>query len=143
MLWIWSLVLVLGADVFNKQLTLIASTVTLMGLFAVLMTSCTWPTQCLGMLSLELQDVISTPHKVLLIQFIGKDPDAGKDWRWEEKGATEDEIIGWHHWLNACEFEQILGDSEGQGSLACCSPNLFLSSSINSFNLCEIWGTKS
>ena len=36
---------------------------------------------------------------------IGKDPDAGKDWRWEEKGTTEDEMAGWHHWLNGHEFE--------------------------------------
>ena len=50
----------------------------------------------------------------------GKDPDAGKDWRQEEEGATEDELVGWHHWLNGHEFEQTLGDSEGQGSLACC-----------------------
>ena len=35
----------------------------------------------------------------------GKDPDAGKDWRWEEKGMTEDEMVGWHHWLNGHEFE--------------------------------------
>ena len=54
--------------------------------------------------------------------FIGKDPDAGTDWRQEEKGMTEDEMVGWHHWLNGHEFEQTLGDSEGQGSLACCSP---------------------
>ena len=40
----------------------------------------------------------------------------------EEKGMAEDEMVGWHHWLNRHEFEQILGDSEGQGSLACCSP---------------------
>ena len=46
-------------------------------------------------------------------QLIGKDPDAGQDWRQEEKGATEDEMIGWHHWLNGHEFEQTLGDSEG------------------------------
>ena len=52
----------------------------------------------------------------------GKDPDAGKDWRQEEKGATEDEMVGWHHWLNGHEFEQTPGDGEGQGSLACCSP---------------------
>ena len=52
---------------------------------------------------------------------IGKDPDAGKDWRQEEKGMTEDEMVGWHHWLNGHEFEQALGDGEGQGSLACCS----------------------
>ena len=54
--------------------------------------------------------------------FIGKDPDAGKDWRWEEKGATEDEIVGWPHRLNEHEFEQTPGDSEGEGSLVCCSP---------------------
>ena len=53
---------------------------------------------------------------------IGKDPDAGKDWRQEEKGVTEDEMVGWHHWLNCPEFKQTLGNSEGQGSLACCSP---------------------
>ena len=46
---------------------------------------------------------------------IGKDPDAGKDWRQEEKGATEDETFGWHHWLSGLEFEQTPGDSEGQG----------------------------
>ena len=55
-------------------------------------------------------------------RLIGKDPDAGKDWSWEEKGTTEDEMVGWHHWLNGNEFEQTLGDGEGQGSLACCSP---------------------
>ena len=51
---------------------------------------------------------------------IGKDPDAGKDWGQEEKGTTEDEMVGWHHQLNGHEFEQTLGYSEGQGSLACC-----------------------
>ena len=55
-------------------------------------------------------------------QHIGKDPDAGKDWGQEEKGMTEDEMVGWCHWLNRHEFEQTLGDSDGQGSLACCSP---------------------
>ena len=53
---------------------------------------------------------------------IGEDPDAGKDWGQEEKGATEDEMVGWHHQLNGHEFEQTLGDGEGQGSLVCCSP---------------------
>ena len=53
---------------------------------------------------------------------IGQNPDAGKDWRQEEKEATEDEMVGWHHWLNGCEFEQAPGDSEGQGGLVCCSP---------------------
>ena len=48
----------------------------------------------------------------------GKDPGAGKDWRQEEKEMTEDEMVGWHHQLNGHEFEQALGDSEGQGNLA-------------------------
>ena len=53
---------------------------------------------------------------------IGRDPDAGKDGRWEEKGTTEDGMVGWHHWLKGHEFEQAPGDGEGQGNLACCSP---------------------
>ena len=52
-------------------------------------------------------------------QLIRKDPEVGKDWR-QEKGMPEDEMVGWHHWLNGREFEQILGDSEGQGSLVSC-----------------------
>ena len=55
-------------------------------------------------------------------QFIGKDPHAGKDWGQEVKGTTENEMVGWHHWLNGHEFEQTPGDSERQGSLACCTP---------------------
>ena len=55
-------------------------------------------------------------------QLTGKDPDAGKDRKQEEKGTTEDEMVGWHHRLNGHEFEQALGDSEGQRSLVCCSP---------------------
>ena len=54
-------------------------------------------------------------------QLIGKDPDAGKDCRQEEKGTTEEEMAGWHHRLDGHEFEQALGDTEGQGSLASCS----------------------
>ena len=53
---------------------------------------------------------------------IWKDPDAGNDRRQEEKGMTEDEMAGWHHWLNGHEFEQPPGVGNGQGSLACCSP---------------------
>ena len=52
---------------------------------------------------------------------IGKDPDAGKDWRQEEKGMTEDEMVGWHHWLDGHEFEQALGVGDGKGSLVCYS----------------------
>ena len=53
---------------------------------------------------------------------IRKDPDSGKDWRQEEKGTIEYEMVGWHHWLHGHEFEQALGDGEGQVSLVCCSP---------------------
>ena len=53
---------------------------------------------------------------------IWKDPDTGKDGRQEEKGITEDEMVGWHHRLNGHEFEQALWVGDGQGSLACCSP---------------------
>ena len=55
-------------------------------------------------------------------QLIRKDPDARKDSRQEEKGMTEGEMVGWHHRLNGHEFEQALGDGDGQESLACCSP---------------------
>ena len=76
----------------------------------------------------------------------GKDPNGGKDWGQEKKGMTEDEMVGWHHRLDGHEFEQTPGDSEGQGSLVCCSPwrhrvghNLWINS-----NNCEKspWRTK-
>ena len=54
--------------------------------------------------------------------FIRKDPDAGKNWRQEEKGTSEDEMVGWHHQLDGHEFEQTQGVGDGQGGLACCSP---------------------
>ena len=53
---------------------------------------------------------------------IWKDLDAGKDWRWEEKGMTEDEMVGWHHQLNEHEFASTPGGGNGQGGLTCCSP---------------------
>ena len=53
---------------------------------------------------------------------IRKDPDAGKDWRPEEKEMTEDEMVEWHHWFDGHEFEQAPGIGDGQGRLACCSP---------------------
>ena len=53
---------------------------------------------------------------------IGKDPDAGKDCRWEKKGTTEDEMVGGHHRLNGHEFGWTPGAGDGQGGLACCSP---------------------
>ena len=52
---------------------------------------------------------------------IWKDPDVGKDWRWEEKGMIEDKMVGWHHQLNEHEFEWTPGVGDGQGGLACCS----------------------
>ena len=52
---------------------------------------------------------------------IWEDPDAGKDWGQEEKGMTEDEMVGWHHWLNGHGFGWTLGVGDGQGGLACCS----------------------
>ena len=60
-------------------------------------------------------------HLMWRTDSLEKDPDPGKDWGQEEKGTTEDKMIGWHHWLNGHEFEQTPGGSEGQGSLACCS----------------------
>ena len=51
-------------------------------------------------------------------RLIGKDPDAEKDWRQDEKGMTEDEVVGWHHQLNGYELEQAHIDGEGQGNLA-------------------------
>ena len=55
-------------------------------------------------------------------QIMEKDPDDGKDWRQEEKRVTEDDMVGWHHWLNGHEFKQNPGDGEWQGNLVCCSP---------------------
>ena len=54
-------------------------------------------------------------------QLIGRDPDAGKDWRREENGMTEDEMVGWYHWHNGHKLEQTQGNGEGQGSLSGCS----------------------
>ena len=58
----------------------------------------------------------------MLVWYVVVDPEDGKDLGQEEKGTTEDEMVGWHHQLNGHESEQTLGDGEGQGSLACCSP---------------------
>ena len=60
--------------------------------------------------------------KHLSLEMLEKDSDTGKDWRQEEKGVTEHEMVGWYHWLKGHEFEETPGDGEGQGSLACCSP---------------------
>ena len=74
-----------------------------------------------GRTDAEAETPILWPHdakKWLII----KDPDAGKDWRQEEKGTTEDKMVGWHHQLDAHELEQTLRVGEGQGSLVCCCP---------------------
>ena len=63
--------------------------------------------------------ILSTPHEKSWLT--GKDPDAGKDWRQKEKGMTEGEMVGWHHWLDGHEFEQAPGVDDGHRSLACCS----------------------
>jgi len=62
--------------------------------------------------------VLWTPH--VKSWLTGKDSDAGRDWGQEEKGTTEDEMAGWHHWLDGREFEWTLGVGDGQGGLACC-----------------------
>ena len=69
----------------------------------------------------------------------GKDPDAGEDWGQEEKGSREDEMVGWHYWLNGHELEQTPGDSEGQGTLVCCTSGVTelterLNNSNNTYN---------
>ena len=63
--------------------------------------------------------VLWPPHAKCWL--IGKDSDAGRDWGQEEKGMTEDEMAGWHHWLDGHEFEWTLGVGDGQGGLACCN----------------------
>ena len=62
--------------------------------------------------------ILWPPYAKCLIE---KDPDSGKDWRWEDKGMTEDEMVGWHHWPDGHEFEQALGVGDRQRSLVCCS----------------------
>ena len=69
------------------------------------------------MLKLKLQDFSYLMQR----QVIGKDSDAEKDWGQEEKGPTEDEMVGWHHQLDGYEFEQTPGDGGGQENLACYS----------------------
>ena len=75
----------------------------------------------IGRTEVEAEAPILWPPDVMS-WLIGKDCDAGKDWRQKEKGAAEDEMVRQHHRLNRHEFEQTLGDSEVQRSLACCSP---------------------
>ena len=76
----------------------------------------------IGRTDAEAKAPILWPPAVKSQWLIGKTPHAGKDWRQEEKAVTVDKMVGWHHQLTAHEFEQSPGDSEGQGSLVCCSP---------------------
>ena len=80
-----------------------------------------WPWIVIGRTDVEVEAPRLGPPNVKR-QLIGKDPDAGKDWRQEKKGTTEDEMLGWHYQLIGHEFEQTPGDSEGQGSLVFYSP---------------------
>ena len=73
-----------------------------------------------GRTDTEAEDLILWPPDAKS-RLTGKDPDAWKDWGQKQR-LTEDEMAGWHHWLNGHEFEQTLGDSEGQGSSTRCSP---------------------
>ena len=75
----------------------------------------------IGRTDVEAETPVLQPPDVKS-QFIRKDPNSGKDWRQEEKGMTEDEMVGWHHWLNGHESEWAPGDGDGQGSLVCCYP---------------------
>ena len=76
---------------------------------------------CIGKTDAEAEALMLWPPDATS-WLIRKDPDAGKDWKKEEKQMTEDEMVGWHHWLNGHEFGQALGDGEGQGSLVCHNP---------------------
>ena len=71
---------------------------------------------------------------------IWKDPDAGKDWRQEKKETTEDEMVGWHHWLNGHEFGWTPGAGDGQGGVPCCSPRgRRESDTTERLNWTELW----
>ena len=75
----------------------------------------------IGRTNADSKTPILWPHDVKN-WLIWKDPAAGNDWRWEGKGTTEDEMVGWHHWLYGHEFEPAPGAGDGQASLVCCSP---------------------
>ena len=75
---------------------------------------------CPGNQSLERSYIGSYRSRLWRANSLEKILMLGENWGQEEKGVTEDGMVGWHHWLNGHEFEQTLGDSEGQGSLACC-----------------------
>ena len=73
----------------------------------------------IGRIDFEAETPILWPPDAK-IWLIWKDPDAGKDWGQEEKGTTEDEMVGWHHWLKGHGFEWTPGVGDGQGGLVCC-----------------------
>ena len=76
---------------------------------------------CIGKTDAEAEALILRPFDVR--NWLNrKGPDAGQDWRWEEKGMTENEMVGWHHRVDGHEFEQAPGVGDRQGSLVCCSP---------------------
>ena len=89
-------------------------------------------------LKLKLQNFVCLTMKNRLT---GKDLDAWNDWRQEEKGTREGEMTGWQHWLSGHEFEQTLGDSEGCGSLKCCSPwgGKQSDTTVQLKNNCKFW----
>ena len=76
---------------------------------------------CIGRTDAKAETLILWPPDAKS-QLIGKDPDAGKDLRQEEKRTTEDEVVGWCHQVSGHGFEQALGVGNGQGSLVCCCP---------------------
>ena len=76
----------------------------------------------IGRTDAEADTPILWPHENAKNWLTGKDPHAGKEWRQDEKGMTEVEMVGWHHWLKGHEFEEAPGVGEGQGSLAYCTP---------------------
>ena len=65
--------------------------------------------------------LINTNTNIYIYRLLGKDPDARRDWGQEKKGMMEDEMVGWHHWLDGHGFEWTLGAGDGQGGLACCN----------------------
>ena len=96
----------------------------LLPIFLVWLRSCL-PTHLLGSRPTPVASPVGEAVVIFLkqhqSQVTGKDPDAGKDWGEEEKGATEDEMVRWHHQLSGQKFKQTLGSSERQASLVCCS----------------------
>ena len=91
----------------------------------------------IGRTDAEYEAPILWPQDVK--SWLGKVYGAGKDWGQEEKGAKEDEMVGWHHWLNGHAFEQTLGDGEGQRSLACCSSWVAKNRTWLSYGTTNMW----